>query len=84
MYKFFPNPVTYINSWFYFYLAESPFGHIPVLSVNGTEVCGSVNIARFIAERHGKIFWYMDYNRGSYIAIGDSIVKLRVHHAGNA
>ena len=36
-------------------LVESPFGHIPVLSVDGTEVCGSVNIARFVAERHGKV-----------------------------
>ena len=36
-------------------LAESPFGHIPVLSVDGTEVCGSVNIVHFVAERHDKI-----------------------------
>jgi len=33
---------------------EAPFGHIPILSVDGVEVAGSVNIARFIAERHGE------------------------------
>ena len=44
--------ITYM---YIFNLAESPFGHIPILSVNGTEVCGSVNIARFVAERHGEL-----------------------------
>jgi len=36
------------------YHEEAPFGHIPILSVDGVEVCGSINIARFIAERHGE------------------------------
>ena len=40
------------------YFTEAPFGHIPILSVDGTEACGSVNIARFIGERHGKFPWY--------------------------
>jgi len=36
------------------YYTEAPFGHIPILSVDGVEVCGSINIARFVAERHGE------------------------------
>ena len=48
-----------------FLLTEAPFGHVPILSMNGTEVCGSVNIARFIAEKHGKVLWCMNiYKRG--------------------
>ena len=57
-----------------FQFAEAPFGHIPILSVDGTEVCGSVNIARFVAERHGKVLRYdstiMPYPAYLYNRIG--------------
>ena len=34
---------------------DMPFGHVPVLEVDGTRVAGSMNILRYLGRKYGKL-----------------------------
>lgn len=42
-----------LSRWIYFFFLATPMGQVPVLEVDGQQICQSMAIARYLAKKFG-------------------------------